>query len=203
MRETSNQKDVELEVKPKFPKISNSLRHKLKGIPYEIIANIYVQPKGVVDTISKFFPDLQWVADTIMYPVDWIYNKKRKSIFDRKWFHVPTVLNPPYAEIPQSKASPRHKEEKPLKFHIAHILQVARDSQIPTAILLPWRPEKNWQKKLQNQPDVATMYFQNPLQFQNAEGNLMPPAKFRSWLAIVGVNNTKIQIKNNSRGFCI
>ena len=192
-------KKVFAEKTKKIPKLSKNTKQKVKGIPTSILANIYIQPEGLISTMKELFPDFDWIQDTTMYPKDWIYNKKKKSIFDRKFFHVAAILNPPYAEIPQ-KESPRAKDEKPLKFHIAHILKIARASQIPTAILLPRREDKSWYKKLIGQPDVTTIFFKNNLAFKNMEGKYMPPANFKSILAVVGFYNEKITIKNDKRG---
>ena len=183
-----------------IPQISKPVKMKIRGIPREILSNIYIQPEGILQTVQKFFGDFEWVQDTILYPVDWIYNKSRKSIFERKWLHTPTILNPPYAEVFQSKKSPRAKDEKPLKFHIAHILSISRASQMPVAILLPKRTDKSWYKKLTNQPDVSTLYLENPIKFKNLEGNYMPTAEFKSFIAVVGFAKKSVKIKNDEYG---
>ena len=185
-----------------IPKLSKKTRDKIKGVPIEVIANIYVQPEGLKKTLNLIFPEYEWIQDTVLYPRDWICNKNKKSIFDRKFFHTPAILNPPYAEVYQSKNSPRSKDEKPLKYHIAHILKVARDSQMPTAILLPRRSHRPWFNKLVRQPDVVTIYLDTELRFKNMEDKLMPPAKFKSIISVVGFENRSIHIKNDSTG-CI
>ena len=190
-----------LEKEKAIPKLSKSTKEKIRGIPIQTLANIYVQPEGIKSTMDKIFSDFDWIQDSTMYPTDWLYSKK-KSIFERKFFHVAAILNPPYAEVCQKK-SPRAKEEMPLKFHIAHILKISRASQIPTAILLPVRPEKNWYKKLMIMPDVTKVFFSKELTFKNMEGKYMPPAKFKSFLAVVGFKNEKVFIKNDKRGFIL
>ena len=186
----------------KIPTLSKATRQKVKGIAPESLANIYIQPEGLTKTMNTIFNEFNWVPDTTMYPKDWIYSPKKKSIFQRKFFHVSAILNPPYAEVPQ-KRSPRAREEKPLKFHIAHILKVARASQIPTAILLPVREDKNWFKKLLKQPDVTAIFFSTELTFKNMEGKYMPPAKFKSFLAVVGFERKVLRITNDRKGFVL
>ena len=186
-----------------IPKLSKKIRSKIKGVPIEIIANIYVQPEGLKKTVGIIFPEYEWIQDSVLYPRDWIYNKNRKSIFEQKFFHTPAILNPPYAEVYQSKNSPRAAEERPLKYHIAHILKVARDSQMPTAILLPLRNHRPWFKRLVRQPDVVTIFLENELRFKNMEGNLMPPANFKSIISVVGFEKRTINIKNDSSGYIL
>ena len=167
------------------------------------MANIYIQPDGLKKTMGVIFPEYEWIQDTVLYPRDWIYNKKRKSIFEQKFFHTTAILNPPYAEVYQSKDSPRSSEEKPLKYHIAHILKVARDSQMPTAILLPMRDHRPWFKKLQKQSDVVTIFLDTELRFKNMEGNLMPPAGFKSIISVIGFEKKSIHIKNDDTGYIL
>ena len=185
-----------------IPKLSRKMRAKLRGIHSDTLANIYLQPEGLPDLMGKLFPEFDWVPDSTLYPKDWILSPNKKSIFQRKFFHMPAILNPPYAEVPQ-RSSPRAKDEKPLKFHIAHILQVARASQIPMAILLPVREGKSWFKKLKKQPDVTCVFLANELTFKNIEGEYMPPAKFKSFIAVVGFHKSDLKVKNNKRGFLL
>ena len=189
-----------LKNKTNIPKLSKATKRKVQGIAPETLANIYIQPEGIVKTMNTIFSEFKWIADSTMYPKDWIYSPKKKSIFERKFFHISAILNPPYAEVIQ-KSSPRAKDEKPLKFHVAHILKVARASQIPTAILLPTRKDKNWYKKLLKQPDVTTVHLTTELTFKNMDNKYMPQANFKSFLAVVGFQKERILIKNNPRGF--
>ena len=197
VREVERDKRVPTEI----PELSVRTKVALRGIPPKARSNIYVQPKGVVATLNQVCPKYTWKADTMFYPTDWMYNKKRKSIFKRKWFHVPTILNPPYAEENLAKESPRGCEEKPLKFHIAHILRVARDSQMPTAVLLPVRENRKWYKKLAHQNDVVRIFFKNPLAFLNIEGKPMPLAKFKSFLILIGMKSKDVFVNNNAEGY--
>ena len=102
-----------------------------------------------------------WLKD--VYPLDYDSNSplEGRSVFRRRSFSAPGIVNPPYDPQAESPTSP----DLDLGHHVAHLVQCARNGQTELIITVPLRRKSTWFSWLKIQPDVALVHVSGKCSF--------------------------------------